>query len=1058
MTQALKEFSSSHAPALVLLEKLGYEYITPADALVKRGGRKSMPILLDVLKSQLRKMNHVSFRGEQYAFSDANIARAVRKISAVDFDSLIHTSEQIYDLLTLGISLEQTIDGYVKSHSLHYIDWKKPENNVFHVVDEFEFERRNSKQLRRPDMVLFVNGIPLAIIECKAPGKGALKEGISQHIRNQRLEEVPELYVYSQLLFSLCQNEAKYGTTGTDHKFWSIWKDELNDARKKELEQTVNAKLSEEAQKRLLKGYTQPEAQGVLSTLFTRDRLPSVQDKTLCAMCRPERLLSLVYGYIVYDNKVKKVARYQQYFAIQATLERVTNVKGDSQRKGGVIWHTTGSGKSLTMVMLAKALVLHPAITNPKVIIITDRVDLDDQITGTFKACGKSVEQAKTGEHLIRLVNSNSSSVITSIIDKFQTAAEKRARNESRNIFVLVDESHRSQYGYSHASMRRVFPNACYIGFTGTPLLKKEKSTANQFGGFIHKYTMNQAVQDKAVAPLRYEGRMSELRGGSNELDRWFDRITKDLTDEQKADLKRKFKQANQLLGADARVAEIGHDITQHFNEYCRGTGKKAQFAVESRKMALAYKRYFEEFTDISVAVVMSSPDSREGNESVDASKTPEVQIFWQEMMDKYGNKDAYRTAITDAFDKSDEPEILIVVSMLLTGFDAPRNSVLYLDKNLKDHNILQAIARVNRLWDGKDYGLVIDYRGIFGALNEAIDTYAALEKEGFDREDIEDTIIDVSNEISKLKTRHTNVWEIFNAVSNKKDPEAMQLALEYADIREQFYERVRLFASTLQLALSNVHFLEETPEKTIERYKSDLKYFIKLRATVKLRFGDSIDYSAYEKQLENIVNKHIGADTVTTIVDQVDLFQVDKFEEQLKLIEGDAAKADHIAAKMRKTITEKMDEDPALYKRLSEIIAEAIADHRAKRLSDADFLNQMQAAAEEMRTGTQQGLPSILIGNEDACAYYGVIVEQLESTEQHIEALSELALEVESIITSQKIRDWQQNQDVIRQMEGEIDDKLFDVNDDLELGLSAAVIDDILVQLITVAKRRDSA
>lgn len=1052
-----KEYASSHAPALVLLEQLGYEYVPPTIALTMRGGRKSMPVLVDILDGQLRRMNAITFKGQTYAFSDANIARAIREVAQVPFDSLITTSEQIYDLLTLGISLEQTIDGYVKSHSLKYIDWEHPENNVYHACDEYEFERRHSDSVRRPDIVLFINGIPVAIIECKRPDKReAVKEGISQHIRNQRVNEIPELYVYSQLLLSVSQNGAAYGTTDTDEKFWSVWKEEDGQAQNALLEQVINTPLTGEQMKRLALEATEEQREALDRILTAGKRTPTPQDKTMHALLRPKRLLQLMYGFIVYDNRIKKIARYQQYFAVQATVDRVTDVKGDSRRKGGVIWHTTGSGKSLTMVMLAKALALDPRIKNPKVIIVTDRVDLDNQISKTFKACGKDVVQAKTGEHLLKLIAGGRASVITTIIDKFETVANKRTKDEDRNIFVLVDESHRGHYGQSHAMMRVVFPNACYIGFTGTPLLKKEKSTAETFGGFIHKYTMNQAVQDKAVVPLRYEGRMTELHGDDTELDKWFDRITEGLTPEQKGDLKRNFKQADQLFSAEARVAEVAYDIAQHYKQFCKGTGKKAQFAVSSREAALAYRKCFEGQAEVSVAVVMSSPDSREGNTTTDASKIPEVQAFWNDMMTRYGNEKQYLESIINAFNYSDDPEILIVIDKLLTGFDSPRNSVLYLDKNLKEHNILQAIARVNRLWDGKEYGLVVDYRGIFGALNEAIDTYTALEKEGFDRTDIENSIIDVSGEIDQLKARHANVWEVFKEVGNKADIEAMQLALEPEDVRQSFYDALRLFADTLQLALSNARFLENTPEKSIRRYKNDLIEFLNLRNAVKYRFGEAVDYSAYEQQLKNMVNKHIGADTVHVVIAPVDIFAVDAFEQQIELIEGDAAKADHIAARVKKTITVKMDEDPTLYRRLSEIINETISNHRAKRLSDADYLSKMRGMLVELQSGERTNIPGMLRGRGDAIAYYGVLGEMLNASSEDEVHVAKMATMIDDVISSKKIRDWSSNIDIKNSMMNDVEDVLYDASRLHGFLISAEVVDAMIEKLILVAQRRD--
>jgi type I restriction enzyme, R subunit len=667
---------SSLLPAVGLLNQLGYQYLTPSENLGLRGGRTSKLILESVLREQLRKFNSITFKGQQYAFSDSNIQKAVQALTDIPFDSLMNTSEQVYDLLTLGKSLEQTIDGYTKSFSLHYIDWQHPENNVYHVCDEFVLERRNSKQTRRPDIVLFVNGIPLAVIECKRPDlKDAAEEGISQHLRNQRTDEIPELFTYAQILVAVSQNKALYGTTGTPAKFWALWKEEDQHAQEKCLHELVNQVLSEDLKSRLFAERDERQRRAMETVWQAGERLPSPQDKAIHSLLRPERLLELIYQYIVFDNKEKKICRYQQYFAAGATLDRVTQRKGDTQRPGGVIWHTTGSGKSLTMVMLAKALVLAPDIPNPKIVLVTDRIDLDDQIYKTFHACGKPVVQAKTGEHLIELIAHNKASIITTIIDKFESASRKRKISDaSSNIFVLVDESHRSQYGVSHAKMQNVFPNACYIGFTGTPLLKKEKTTAAKFGGFIHKYTMNQAVADGAVTPLLYEGRMSELHGDKTQIDKWFERITKDLTAEQKADLKKKFRREEELSKSDQRLAEIAYDIGQHFKDNYRGTGKKGQFAVSSKAMALRYKKYFDEFGDVTTEVVISPPDTREGNKTVDEDALEEVQVFWKAMMAKYGNDEKYQESIINAFKYSDDPEILIVVDKLLTGFDAPRN------------------------------------------------------------------------------------------------------------------------------------------------------------------------------------------------------------------------------------------------------------------------------------------------------------------------------------------------------------------------------------------------
>jgi type I restriction enzyme R subunit len=1059
-TNEYLEDLSSLLPALQLLQNLGYDYLTPSETVTLRGGKKSACVLEDILAKQLAQINHIEFRGQNHTFTEANIKNAVQTMAHMPFDALMTNNQAIYDLLTLGKAFEQTIDGYKQSFSLKFIDWEHPENNVYHVTDEFEVERRNSKQTRRPDVVVFVNGIPLVIIECKRPDlKDAISQAISQQLRNQKSDEIPELFTYSQILMVLSQNQAQYATTDTPLKFWAVWEPDEEKHEEPKLRELINKPLPREKQAKMYAERDEYQRHYMEKIAASGERLPSPQDWAIYNLLRPQRLLELVYQYIVYDNKIKKICRYQQYYAIQATLSRVTKRRGDSTRQGGVIWHTTGSGKSLTMVMLAKALALEPSIENPKVILVTDRVDLDDQIYDTFYNCGKQVKQAQSGEDLIDLIQHNKANIITTIIDKFETATKKKKiRSESTNIFVLVDESHRSQYGIAHAKMQNVFPNACYIGFTGTPLLKKEKSTAEKFGGFIHKYTMNQAVKDGAVAPLIYEGRMSELHGDKDQLDRWFDRITANLSDTQKLDLKKKFKREEELSKSEARIAEIAYDIAEHYKSTYRGTGKKGQLAVSGKEIAIKYLRLLEDF-GIECAVIISSPDTREDHTSTDESQIPEVQQFWKVMMNKYGSEKKYNDAVTDAFKYSDSPEIVIVVDKLLTGFDAPVNSVLYIDKHLKEHNILQAIARVNRLYEGKDYGLIVDYRGIFGELHEAIDTYKALEREGFDFEDIEGTITDVTEEVKQLPQRHTDLLQVFKEVENKDDIEALQRHLEPIDVREKFYDYLREYAKTLQLALSNSKFQEDTSEEKKQRYTADLKRFLNLRAAVKQRYAESIDYSSYELQIRNMVNKYIGAEQVKQLIAPVNVFDSDNLELELESIEGDAAKADAIAARMKKTITEKMDEDPALYKRLSELIEEAIAEHRAQRISDAMYLEKTRKTLGEMREQGNSSLPAALAGYEDAKAYYGVILEYLplsSPTKRKEDIAADIAIRTEEFINRHKIRDWVHKIDVQNAMMNDIEEYLFSMKGRYDLGFSLEELDQVMELLINTAKRRE--
>ena len=1087
----LREVISSQIPALALLQNIGYTYITPSEAIAHRQGKRSKVVLEDILTAQLHKLNQIEHRGDIYPFSDANIQTAVAAISQFPYDALYTTSAQIYDLLVLGKSLEQTIDGDKKSHQLKYIDWENLANNVYHVTDEFEIERLNSTQTRRPDIVVFVNGIPLVAIECKRPDlNDAMGDAISQHLRNHRTDEIPHFFCVTQVLIAIAQNSAQYATTATEKEFWAVWKEE------RELEQfeadlyvLINMGMSQ-AQAQKLVGWREVSLQSKVRELWAAGaREVSAQDRLLYSLLEPERLLDLVYGYILFDAGTKKIARYQQYFAVKATLERVQQVRGDASRQGGVIWHTTGSGKSLTMVLLAKALVREPSILNPKIILVNDRIDLDDQLTTTFCNCKSPPTQAQSGKHLLELLNLPRAEIITTVIDKFDTVAREKGVNPSPDIFVFVDESHRSQYGQIHAKMRNVFPHACYIGFTGTPLLKKDKSTAQKFGGFIHSYTMPKAVGDKAVVPIIYEGRESEFQN-TEAVDKWFDRITADLNPEQKADLKRKFKSADPLYESESRMQEVAYDISQHFDKHFKGTKLKGQFATSSKRAAITYKKLLDGWGKVRSAVIISPPDTREDNDSVNEADISEVQRFWKDTIALHGHKYEENTIRKFKDNDDDAPDLLIVVDKLLTGFDAPRNAVLYIDKRLKEHNILQAIARVNRVFEDKDYGLVIDYRGIFGEMNQALEIYAALEREGFEREDIEGALVDVRVEIAKLPTLHAAVWDIFKGVPNRQDSESLQQWLEPQDRRDEFYEALRDFAKTLRLALSNSPFQADTPEATKQNYFQDLKSWLKLRDTVKIRYGERVDYSEFDDQIRRMVEKEIGASEFITIIEPVDIFDLDRSNAEIESIAGTAAQADAIASRVKKVAIERMEEDPILYLRLSQLIQSAIDAHRAKRLSDIEYLQQMKSAMEMARSGGANNVPSPLQTRPQARAFYNVFQDKLSNsleikapsvvkststkytTTQSVTAdfappasisidgdidnskvLVLLSLGIEDIITKHKVRDWQHHKDIQNRMMNEIDDLVHDLKKTHDLFIPWGDLDQLIAKILKIAE-----
>lgn len=1033
------EYNDSQSPALNLLQKLGWQYITPEQTIKERDGLFTGVLLENILAKQLHKINKFEYKGDSYKFSTGSIQAAINALKSVPDEGLARTNEKVYDLFTLGKSFTETIQGDSKGFSLKYIDWENIENNVFHLTEEFEVEGLKGK--RRPDLVLFVNGIPFVVIENKRRDKNeSIDEAISQTLRNQRKDEgIPRLFYFAQLLLAVHPNEVKYGTTGTPAKFWSVWKEDNDKQTQNILKREVNSIPSE-------------------------NRLPTQQDKILVALCSPQRVMELAYKYIVYDGPLKKVGRYQQYFAVQDTMERVKQKDSNENRRGGVIWHTTGSGKSLTMVMLSKALALDKDIPNARVIIVTDRISLDKQIYKTFQNCGKRVEKAQSGNHLIELLKDKGNEIITTIIDKFQVASQRVKIKDSHNIFVLVDESHRSNYGSAHASMKKILPNASYIGFTGTPLMKSEKSTARKFGGFIHKYTIDQAVKDGAVLPLLYEGRSAKLTINKKQIDKGFERLAKPLGEEAQKDLKKKFSSISKIYESDSVVEEIAYDISKHYTSNWQGTMAKAQLAVPRIDVAIKYQKYFENQTDpslkINTRVVFTPPDSRKDNEDVWQESSSASRNYWDGLMKQFRDQDSYENYVVDKFidPEDNDVEMLIVVSKLLTGFDAPVNTLLYLAKPLKGHNLLQAIARVNRLFTGKEFGYIIDYVGILGKLDEALTEYSALED--FEEDDLLNAVADMSEEVRKVPIHHAEVWEIFKAVKNKDDIEALERCIAQKDIRDEFYDALSQFARTLQLALASDTFYEEFTSQQIGFYKAELKKLQSLRFSVQLRYAEKISYKEYEPRVKKLLDTYISADEIIEITKDVNIFDKNMVEEALETYgKTPASKADFIAHRMKKVITENMEKDEAYYKKFSDLIEQTINDFHEGRLGGKEYLEKINKVREDFEKGYQEGIPLLVKDKPEARAIFGAISQVItnnhgkEKSTSISEKLAIAGIDITQIIERLTIRDWKKNLDIQNKMENEIEDYLMEHRKDLGVDINFNEIDAILVKCLKVAK-----
>ncbi len=1031
------EFKDSQLPAINLLRKLDYKWLDEDENVKQRENILSNVILEDILFKQLKTINSFEFKGERFKFSASNIRAAVNALKNIPDEGLVKTNEKIYDLITLGKSFTENIYGDQKSFTIKYIDWENIENNVFHITDEFVVEGAN--ETRRPDIVLFVNGIPFIIIENKRRDKNlSIDEGISQHIRNQtKSEGIPRLYHYAQLLLSVQPNEVKYAVTGTPAKFWSVWIEKVENKVEKLIKKKING-------------------------IDGEDRLPTIQDCSLYSLCRPERIMELVYKFIVFDGPIKKVARYQQYFAVQDTIKRVRQYESNGKRKGGVVWHTQGSGKSLTMVMLSKAIALDNSIQNPRVVIVTDRINLDKQIYKTFNNCGKNVKKAKTGNHLISLIEDKGNEIITTVIDKFESALNRKDfQDDSTNLFVLVDESHRSQFGIAHAKMKKMLPNACYIGFTGTPLMKKEKSTARKFGGFIHTYTIDQAVADKAVVPLLYEGRSAKLNINKYQIDKGFDRLAEPLTEYATKDLKKKFSTITQIYESEQVVDEIAYDISKHFTKNWQGTGFKAQLAVPKIETAIRYQKYFEEETNpdlkINTAVVFTPPDSRQDHEDVWDDPKGEGMKYWKKILEKYHSQGEYEDYIISKFKEEDnEVEIIIVVSKLLVGFDAPRNTVLYLAKPLREHGLLQAIARVNRVFEGKEFGYIIDYVGILGKLDEALTEYSALE--GYDEDDLILTVTDVRDEIKKVPIKHAEAWKVFDDV-NQDDNEALERHLGEKDIRDKFYEALSVYARTLQTALATDEFYEMFDDEKISYYKQQLKFFQSLRTSVQQRYAEVISYKEYESRVRKLLDTHIQAEGVEIVTKTVNVFDKElRQEELLSTGKTPASVADQIAHEMKKTITEYMEKDEAFFRKFSELIEETIRLFNEGRLGEREYLENIMGIQKDFSQGHQEGIPNSVKDDPKARAFFGaiktIVEDKLGKTDaaQHNERMAQAGMDIAKIIKGRVIRDWKKNMDVHKQMENDLEDYLYEHRNDFGYEMTFSDIDQILPKCMKVA------
>ena len=1014
------EMSTSQRPAIEVLQKLGYKYISEEENKNLRNNILTDVIFKDILAKKLNEINSYEYKGEKYKFSASTIGQAIKDLNEDLVTGLISANEKIYDLLTLGKSYQENmVDGTKRSFDIKYIDFEHPENNDFYVTEEFSVLRMNGKDYARPDIVLFVNGIPLAVIECKDASVPII-QAISQNIRNQKPDYIPQLFKFIQIVMAANKNETKYATCGTPDKFWSTWNEQYVERQNELLNKTVIG------------------------------RQVTKQDRDIISLFEKERFLELIKDFIIFEAGKKKICRYQQYFAVKAMLERIKHDK-----KGGVVWHTQGSGKSITMVYITKKLMEDKEIQNPQVVIVTDRVDLDKQIHKTFNRIGVEAARATTGNNLTDLIKNEKIRVITTVVNKFETVVKSGISVDAPNTFILVDEGHRTQYGEINRRMQEVFKGAIYISFTGTPIMKRDRNIFDKFGGLIHKYSLDDALKDKAIVPLIYEGKMVDQEVSKEAIDMRLDMLTRNLNEEQKNEVMKKWSRFEKVASSEQRLELIAWDIANNYNQILKGTGFNAMLACNKKVEAVKYYNIFkDEFPELEVAVVISSPDMREGEGSIDEDTNDIVKKFYINAISSYKNEEEYEETIKSKFINGDI-DILIVVDKLLTGFDAPKASTLYLDKQIKEHNLLQAIARVNRLCDGKDYGYIVDYRGLLGELDKALTMYQEAGLEEFNEEDIKSSVYYIDTEINNMFEAYEDLKELFKDIKNKNDLEEYEILLEDEKIRKDFYNKLCKFGSMLGIILPSDQAYYKVGKEKISELRKALAFYQKLRATVKLRYSETIDHKEYEAKMQKLLDNYVVAKEMMRITEPVDITDAENFDKELEKMGTNRGKADAIRTRLTRTISEKSKEDPAYYKKFSTRIEETIEAYRNRRITDSEYLQKMQDIKEDFRKGNSGISYPTNITTENSRAFYGVIYDKLiprMKENANIEEIGEIALTIQREIESKIKRDWHYNTDIHNEIAQAIDDTIFMYATRKNINLDLEELDKLIEEIINIA------
>jgi len=872
-------------------------------------------------------------------YSESLIHKALfelNKTASTQNKSLYDINKEVYTLLRYGIQVKESTGQ--NKNTVWLIDWKNPNNNDFYIAEEVTVKGQHDK---RPDVVLYVNGIALAVLELKR-SIISVSEGIRQNLDNQKKEFIQSFFSTIQLIFAGNDSEgAKYGLIGTPEKYYLSWKEESD----------------------------------------IRNRL----DKQITQMCNKDRFLEIIHDFIVYDAGIKKVCRHNQYFGVKESQKYL------KRKKGGIIWHTQGSGKSLTMIWLAKW--IKENIDNSRVLIITDREELDEQIEKFFIGVEEKIYRTKSGKDLLNKLADINPSLICSLVHKFGTKTSKEDYFDELtkslpvdfkpkgNLYVFVDECHRTQSGKLNEAMKKLLPDAIFIGFTGTPLLKRDKKQSREvFGDYIHTYKFDEAVTDNVVLDLQYEARNIDQRLTSqSKVDEWFELKTKGLTNFAKAVLKKKWGTIQKVLSSQSRLSKVVADILLDMEKRDRlksGRGN-AILIAGSISEACKYYELFQKGGLKKCAIITSysgNISEIKGETVSEEEETENIQKYetYQKMLDGKDVESFEKEVKKKFIEEPAQMKLLIVVDKLLTGFDAPPATYLYIDKNMQDHGLFQAICRVNRL-DGedKDYGYVIDYKDLFNSLNKAVQEYTTEAFAGFDKEDVSGLL---KNRLKVGKENLESSLESIRALCEPvKPPKDTVSYIEFfcgnpensADLKNSEQKRIMLykFSSKLIRAYSNIAGeMDEVgySKKDADKIQSEVKYYEQIRAEIKLASGDYVDLKAYEPAMRHLIDSYIDAEDSKTIstfenLTLIDLIvkngenAINNFPKNMK--KNNKAIAEVIENNVRRLIVEEKPKNPKYYENMSFLLDVLIKERNQKAVDYEKYLTKIIDFVKQLRS-----------------------------------------------------------------------------------------------------------